>query len=531
MNPRIDADRLRDLQDVTDAALAHLPLEDLLNELLVRVVRILDADTAAILLLEDDDKTLVPRAAKGLEEEVERAIRIPVGRGFAGRVAATRKPVRIFDLERAEVVNPILRQKGLKSLLGVPLLVEGDVIGVMHVGTLTRREFTDDNEELLQRAGDRAALAINSRLTERERGLADALQRSLIPRLPQLPAVALAGRYLPAGSAQLGGDWFDAFQLPDGRLGLAIGDVVGRGFHAAAIMGQLRSGLRAYALDGMAPRGVLERLSRLLRQLEPGRTATLMYLVIDPHGGEMTLAGAGHPPPLVIRKGDEARFIQLPGSVPLGASRHVRYEDHEDELDPGALLMLYTDGLVERAGESLDAGLERLRLVVRDENGDIELLGDRLVNRLLPEGTRDDDAALLLMRALPLSGSLAAQFPAEVESIPLMRRMLARWLVEAGAAPRDIEDLSLAAAEAAANAIEHAYGLAPGVFEVRASVSEDGDVALSIIDFGNWRPPRGKNRGRGLLLMEGLTDSVEVIHRNEGTTVELNRRLREAEAA
>ena len=145
----------------------------------------------------------------------------------------------------------------------MPLLVEGEVIGVLHVGTLTRRRFADDEVELLQSAADRAALAIASRMAERERGLADALQSSLMPRLPDLPAVALTGRYLPAASAQLGGDWYDAFQLPDGRLGMAIGDVVGRGFHAAAVMGQLRSGLRAYALDGMPPREVLERLSRL----------------------------------------------------------------------------------------------------------------------------------------------------------------------------------------------------------------------------------------------------------------------------
>ena len=111
-------------------------MEDLLTELLVRVVTILGADTAAILLLDDDDKTLVARAAKGLEEEVERGVRIPVGRGFAGRIAATRQPVRIENIDEAEIVNPILREKGLRSLLGVPLLVEGGVIGVLHVGTL-----------------------------------------------------------------------------------------------------------------------------------------------------------------------------------------------------------------------------------------------------------------------------------------------------------------------------------------------------------------------------------------------------------
>jgi serine phosphatase RsbU (regulator of sigma subunit)/anti-sigma regulatory factor (Ser/Thr protein kinase) len=527
---RIAADRLRDLQNITDAALAHLPLEELLNELLTRVVEILGVDTSAILLLEDDDATLVARAAKGLEEEVERGVRIPVGAGFAGRIAATREPVTIFDLDKAQVVNPILRERGLRSLLGVPLLVEGAVIGVLHVGTLTQRAFDDDDTELLQRAGDRAALAIFSRLTERERALADALQRSLAPRLPVLPGVEFAGRYLPAASARLGGDWYDVFQLPDGRLGMAIGDVVGRGFHAAAIMGQLRSALRAFALDGAPPAPVLERLSRLLRQLEPGRTATLLYLTLDPHGGTLHISSAGHPPPLVAPGGDKPRFLELPGSVPLGAARHVRYDEIELALDPGAALVLYTDGLVERAGEPLDAGLQRFADAVAAGPDNLEHLGDDLVDKLLPEGTSDDDAALLMVRALPLTDELVAEFPAEVESIPLMRRMLARWLTEAGATRADVDDLTLAAAEACANAIEHAYGLAPGVVELRAWSSAGSGVTVAIRDFGNWRSPRGKNRGRGLVLMEGLTDGVEVVRHDEGTTVELSRRIG-AEAA
>jgi serine phosphatase RsbU (regulator of sigma subunit)/anti-sigma regulatory factor (Ser/Thr protein kinase) len=529
LSSHISSDRLRDLQTITDAALAYLPLERLLDELLDRVVSILGVDTAAILLLDDDGTTLVARAAKGLEEEVERGVRIPVGRGFAGQIAATRRPVAVLNVAHAEILNPILRERGLHSLLGVPLLVEGAAIGVLHVGTLRERAFGDDDTELLQRAGDRAALAIYSRLTERERGLADALQRSLIPRLPELPAVEFAGRYLPAAAARLGGDWYDAFTLPDGRLGLAIGDVVGHGFHAAAVMGQLRSALRAFAIDGMQPASVLERVSRLLRQIEPGRTATAAYLTLDAHGGAFTIASAGHPPPLVAHAGGTPAYLDMPGSLPLGARRHVRYDEQQVELEPGCALVLYTDGLVERPGEPLDVGLDRLIRVMARTETDLEHLGDALVDEMLPDGPRDDDAALLLVRAQPLADTLAAKFPAEIESIPLMRRILVRWLDEAGATRADTDDLSLAAAEAAANAIEHAYGLAPGEVELRAWTDE-GSVTVAITDFGNWRAARGAHRGRGLLLMEGLTDAVEVIRREEGTTVELSRRLG-AEAA
>ena len=215
MRSRIAADRLRDLQRITDAALAYLPLEALLDELLARVVDILDVDTSAVLLLEDDDTTLVARAAKGLEEEVERGVRIPVGRGFAGRIAATRQPVHILDLDEGRDRQPDPAREG--AAVAARRAAARGGRGCSGCSTWARspsaRSTTDDTE-LLQRAGDRAALAISSRLTERERGLADALQRSLMPRLPALPAVSLAGRYLPAAAARLGGDWYDAFALP-----------------------------------------------------------------------------------------------------------------------------------------------------------------------------------------------------------------------------------------------------------------------------------------------------------------------------
>jgi anti-sigma regulatory factor (Ser/Thr protein kinase) len=203
----------------------------------------------------------------------------------------------------------------------------------------------------------------------------------------------------------------------------------------------------------------------------------------------------------------------------------VRYDDAELTLEPGSALLLYTDGLVERAGESLGDGLQRFAEVVGGSDEDLEHLGDLLVDEMLPEGASDDDAALLMVRALPLSATLVAEFPAEVESIPLMRRMLGRWLSEAGATRADVDDMTLAAAEACANAIEHAYGLAPGVVQIRAWSADGSAIKIAIRDFGHWRAPRGRNRGRGLGLMQGLTDDVDVTRGDEGTTVELTRRI------
>src|SRR4051794_30186696 len=165
-----DAERLRRLQVITDAALAHLELAALLDTLLLRTRDVLEVDTCAVLLLDESANELVARAAVGIEEEVDAGVRIPVGYGFAGRVAADRRPVVLDDVDHADVLNPILREKGIKSMLGVPLAVEEQVLGVLHVGSLTPRLFDEHDVELLQLAGDRAAIAIeHARLFEAER--------------------------------------------------------------------------------------------------------------------------------------------------------------------------------------------------------------------------------------------------------------------------------------------------------------------------------------------------------------------------
>ncbi|HYI35252.1 MAG TPA: SpoIIE family protein phosphatase [Thermoleophilaceae bacterium] len=527
---RDSASQLRDLQRVTDAALSSLPLNQLLDTLLERVRQILGVDTVAILLLEEDGRTLAARAAKGLEEEVERGVRIPVGGGFAGRVAAERGPVQITDVDHADILNPLLREKGLQSLLGVPLLTEERLIGVLHVGALTTRAFSSDEVDLLQRAADRAALAIGARLYERQRGLAEEMQRSLFPRpLPEFPGVSLAARYWPAASAPLGGDWYDAFLLPTGSLGLVMGDVVGRGFRAAALMAQLRSALRAYAFDGTEPWELMTKLNVLLRRIDPGGSATLLYLVFDSEAEEVHMASAGHLPPL-LRRGSEATFVELPRAVPLGVIANPVYDDLVLEAHPPMELVLYTDGLMERAGEALEEGFERLRVAGSPDGSDPEELADRLVGALLPEGAANDDAAVLVMAIHPLGEELEVTMAAEPESAPLLRRILRRWLREHGASPDEVEELTLACGEACANAIEHAYPPEARSFLVGAHV-ENGDIVMRVQDWGQWRPPRGAHRGKGMTLMEGLTDSVAIEGGEEGTTVTLRRRPQEATAA
>ena len=193
---RDSSERLRKLQLVADAALAHLGLDELLDELLDRIREILGADTAAILLLDEETNELVARAARGLEEGVERNIRIPLGRGIAGRIAAERKPVAIEDIDRVEVINPILREKGIKSLLGAPLLVRGRVLGVIHVGTLRPRAFSADELELLQLAAERAAMGIDKALLHAELLRLDELRHRYVSTAAhelRTPASAILG--------------------------------------------------------------------------------------------------------------------------------------------------------------------------------------------------------------------------------------------------------------------------------------------------------------------------------------------------
>ena len=292
-----------------------------------RISTILDSDTAAFLLLDEPSRTLVARAAKGIEEEVEQGVRIPLGKGFAGRIAAERGPIFLPDVQHGDVLNPILREKGIRSLLGVPLIVEGRVTGVLHVGTLTPREFTAADTELLRHAADRAALAIDRARLYEERQVVEALQRTLLPEsLPQLPGLELPARYQPARvGTGIGGDWYDVFPLTAGQVALVIGDVMGHGVAAAALMAQLRTALRAYALEGHEPAAVAERLNHLLVPLRPTSMTTLAYVVIDPDHERLRMISAGHPPPLLVTPGEPPRYLPVEGDPPLGVSAGIRF--------------------------------------------------------------------------------------------------------------------------------------------------------------------------------------------------------------
>jgi anti-sigma regulatory factor (Ser/Thr protein kinase) len=403
------------------------------------------------------------------------------------------------------------------------LLVQGRVIGVLHVGSLTPREFDDDDRDLLQLAAERAALSIEQARVYEQRRVAEALQRRLLPRrLAEGLGLEVDARYLPAAGASLGGDWYDVFSMPGGSIGVAVGDVVGHGVAAAAVMAQLRTALRAYAADGYASAAVVDRVNALMWQLGPLAMTTLAYAVLDPANESLELVNAGHPPVLLVSGEHPASFLEPHGGVALGATPTARYEASTFELTTGSTIFLYTDGLVERRGESIDFGLERLRAIA-DGLTDVELLCSTVLNGMVPEGPADD-IAFVAARVPPAQEHLETRWAATPKSLAPIRQTLRRWLAARGATDAETYDIVVALQEACANAIEHAYGPGPAEFEVRAEY-EDGRVIARVRDRGGWRPPRGRDRGRGIPLMKALMDTVEVRQTDEGTTVVLTRRL------
>jgi serine phosphatase RsbU (regulator of sigma subunit)/anti-sigma regulatory factor (Ser/Thr protein kinase) len=518
--------RRNHLLSITDAALGYMSLEDMLSELLERIRGALGVDTAAVLLLDEDRGVLLARAARGLEEEVRQGVQVPLARGFAGRVAAEARPI-IIDLDHADVVNPILRQKGIRSMLGVPLQVEGRVIGVMHIGTLVRRDFDVDDVTLLQLAADRAALAIDNARVSEQRAITAIMQRTLLPEaLPEIPGMRFSAKYLPAGSGiKIGGDWYDVFQLADGQVAFVIGDVVGRGVLAASVMAEIRTALRAYMAQGHELTAVLSMLNELLISMGRSRGATLSLLAFDPRAEELESVIAGHLPPLLIEPDGGARLLEQRHGLPVGVRGGQDYEAFRHPFPTGSRLLLYTDGLIERRGEPIDVGLQRLATAAEAAARRTDSsLADNVYRALLDETPLEDDVALLAIEAVPLADTLEMTLPARPNVLAGLRRTLDRWLQAAGASEDELFDVTLSTSEAAANAIEHAYGAHEATFAIRCE-QDDRRITVTVRDAGRWRTARSGGGGRGLEIMRSLLDDVEISSDDEGTVVTMTKRL------
>jgi PAS domain S-box-containing protein len=523
------AERLQIMQSIAAAALGAEGLEELLRELLDRILDALDVDRAAAVLI-DEPRPVTARAAGGVDTIVERAPREFVVDGVVERVARERGPVMIADVP-ASGIDARSLGGAITSLLALPLFDAGRVIGSIQVGALTRRDFDAETVGLLRLAADRAGLAIaRTRLYERERRIAQELQRSLLPkRLPDVAGVALGARYEPGeNGTAVGGDWYDAIALPSGRVAIAIGDVVGRGIEAASTMGQMRSALRAILMQADDTGRMADRLNRFTLSLgsDEAMMTTVVLAILEPGTGTLRFTNAGHPPPLLVRADGSAEFLAEPPSPPMGVLSTPRYKQHTTQLEPGATLVLYTDGLVEEPTEVLDVGLERLRDAATTIGTDVEATCELLLDCVQRDAARSDDVTLLVVR---LQETLGAKVSLDVSNesggLFTMRQTLRRWLAEHAADEDEIEDVIMACNEACENAVEHGYGFGDDLFSVEFA-HEDGEIAVSVRDHGAWREPQETpHRGRGLPLMRKLMDTVDVQPRAGGTTVRMHRRL------
>jgi PAS domain S-box-containing protein len=294
----------------------------------------------------------------------------------------------------------IIRALRINSAMVVPMRARDRTLGAMtFIFAESGRQYSTHELELAEELGRRAGLALDhARLYDREHRTAETLQRALLPpTLPQIDGHELAARYLPGRVGDhVGGDWYDAFTLPDGRIGIAIGDIGGRGIGAAALMGQMRNALRAYALRAPDPGVALGDLRLLDEALPELVFATLTYIVYEPETGRGVFANAGHLPPLVLDAEHGGSFLPFPACPPLGAGGEAPCAEHSFVLSPGATLVLYTDGLVESRQQSIDVGLAKLAAVAEASTGDVQRLADDIVGGFPDQ--RDDDIALLALR-------------------------------------------------------------------------------------------------------------------------------------
>ena len=363
------------------------------------------------------------------------------------------------------------------------------------------------------------------------RGIVAELQQALLPTaLPVLPRARIAARYLVAGQDHAaGGDWFDAIPLDDGGVALVVGDVVGQGVAASAAMGQLRAVLAELLAAEDDLGHVLRRTDAFAARMPSLRAATLALVVLDPAAGTLRYTTCGHPPPLVISPDGKARYLEGTATGPLGTGSPPALAT--GALVPGELVLLYSDGLIERPNRTIAEGMAELAAAAADaaanrslahrpaEPGVDPTAAERVcqltVELLTRTGHGDDVTALAAQWLAAPVPPLHLALPSERPSLTTARDAFACWLSRLDAAADDWEALHLAMVEVLTNAIEHAYPPdLPGTVEVDARLESDGSVACLVTDHGTWRPPdpSDADRGHGLMVAGQVVDKLLVSH-------------------
>jgi PAS domain S-box-containing protein len=371
----------------------------------------------------------------------------------------------------------------------------------------------------------RAEEALREREAE-EREIAIGLQRALLPATLAVPAgVSIAAHYEAASAAlEVGGDWYDVFSLPDGRVALTVGDVVGHGLAAAASMGQLRTAVAALAQYAQSPSDLLTRLDRFVATTGTTEFATVCYGLLDPATGVFEYASAGHPPVLLVSPEGETRWLDEAQSPPLCGDDEWQRPEAKVTLEPTSLLVFYSDGLIERRGEHLNDRLDQLKNAGSSLVGlPIADVGDHLVAALGVDTSREDDVAVLAVHFNPLvRGGLHLVLPAEPGELRNLRASIREWLNERHVGPAEQDALVLATGEACSNAIEHSYrGRTAGEVKVDIEEAPDHTLTVTVRDYGRFLSPslHRLDRGRGTALMRDLTIDFTRDSTPQGTTV------------
>jgi GAF domain-containing protein/anti-sigma regulatory factor (Ser/Thr protein kinase) len=526
-------DRLHRLQATTAALAAALTPDEVAATAAAQGAEAVGADSAWVALLDESGRGLALAHAAGHDPATrQRFAVLPLDAQLPlAQAVRTREPLWLESAEAIFVPFPRFAEvrPQAQSAALLPLLDGGEPRGAIGLVFDAPHAFGAEDREYLLALMSLCGQALGrARRYKAEHDVAAALQHALLPAaLPDADGVDLAVRYLPAADGtEAGGDFYEAIELPGGRLGIAIGDVVGHGPAAAATMGQLRSALRAYALEAHRPARVLQLLSRYADGVPGARGATLVYAVVDPAAGELRYACAGHPPPLLVAPEGSVAYLEGGRGVPLDSALAHTYADAVAPLPRGATLVLYSDGAIERRGESLDAGLARLAEAAAAAAAlDPGELCTRLLEVLVDGARRRDDVALLAARVhAPAVAPLRMTLPALPEQLSSIRRAMRAWLAALGV---ESTDLVLAAGELCANAIEHAYAPgAAGTVELEMARESGGLIDVLVRDHGRWRPPPADPglRGRGLGIVRSLMESVDIDAGANGTSVSLRHR-------
>lgn len=494
-----------------------------------------DVSFIALGLLEDADPVLSSYfAGPAITNELEaRYRRIPLTSDTPmTRVVNTGTPVvladRLAQHEAFPAVVPDAESEKTQALLVVPLhRAAGTVLGAVGIGWSHPRAL---DAALVDLAGEIATITARTverlELVDLERSVAQTLQLGLLTLDVRTTDALVRARYQAAeASMEIGGDWYDAVDRDDGRLAVAVGDVVGRGLPAATTMGQLRAALGVASLQAGNAADAIRILDRYARHVPGAMCATVAFALLDPARQELSYVTAGHPPPVLVRPDGEITVLDHAVSWPLGIeSEDRRTPAATADLPPGSLLLLYTDGLIERRHEPIDEGLARLRATVaRCWSLPLRRVKNAVFGELVDDRA-DDDIALVAVRTVGASEHLFADaFRARATELRPARRRLRAWLEARGFGADACDETLLAVGEAVANAIEHGSTRADDVVRVEAAFLDD-DLIVSITDSGRWQPGiEGyfSGRGRGHLLMRALSADVDVDSDQHGTIVTL----------